>query len=564
MSLLNLLSTQYNLGSTITPEGLVLGGLINPSTPNPNLSYGGPSKTIRYGDRSGENKAPSYHLVDRVEWYGKDKGGGGAPHYNSNPTFLIGGDHKSVIPDFVFRGGENVFLDRRSIDYQRINNFINESDGVGTQFLIKHAGLQLLNPRKETRTFNAGVSLLASVAASGFSNIKRHGTIPEPAGININSSLGNIFGKIPGVGGFLSNVIGGDYISSTTNKYDIESDIDFQGNDVGFNSGLVGTRIKGNFGMGNPGAPKYGSIFGKLIDTLVDNPFKPKRSGRFDRKLRSTTNQKAYLQRLEDDFTGIDKINFLRPHMSMGDNSEFKKKKKVADLIPFKFIVPGQSSDSDIIIQFRAFLDSWSDDFNASHNETKFNGRGESFYTYNKFKRSINVSFKIAAQSIHEMRPIYQKLNYLAAQTAPGYSPRSGRIITPYIRLTMGDYFKNIPGVLSNVGIQWSKEYPWEINHENSQHIKQLPHVLDVSVAFLPIHDFVPNNDFRSSPFIGINNEDNHDQDWLATKPADTNYLDKSQIYNLDGGSYSGGGDYEVISTKRLSGGYDYKIAETE
>ena len=32
-----------------------------------------------------------------------------------------------------------------------------------------------------------------------------------------------------------------------------------------------------------------------------------------------------------------------------------------------------------------------------------------------------------------------------------------------------------------------------------------LPHVLDVSVSFIPIHDFVPSN-LQTSPFIAINN----------------------------------------------------------
>jgi len=514
MSLLNLLSTQYNLGSTITPEGLVLGGLTNPSSPNPNLSYGGPSKTIRYGDRSGEKKAPSYHLVNRVEWYGKDKGGGGAPHYNSNPTFLIGGDHKSVIPDFIFRGGEEVFLDRRSIDYQRINNFLFESDGVGTQFLIKQAGLQLLNPRKETRTFNLGVSLLAQVAASGFSSIKRHGTIPEPAGININSSLGNVLGKTPGVGGFLSNAIGGDYLSSTGNNRTSEA-----------------VQDKGiQYAMGDPGAPKYKTTIGKIIDTIVDNPFKSKQSGKFDKKL-TDNNQKAYTQRWENDYKGIDKLNFEPVTTTLDKGNQM-------DLIPFEFEIEGQKNSDNNIIRFRAFLDSWGDDFNASHNETKFNGRGESFYTYNKFKRSINIGFRIAAQSVFEMKPIYQKLNYLAAQTAPGYSQNSGRIITPYMRITMGDYLTRVPGVLSNVGIQWQKDYPWEINNENSPYLKKLPHVLDVSIQFLPIHDFVPNNDYKSSPFIGIKdvspstyNSNLHD--WLSVSPSDQNIMDKTRTYPL-------------------------------
>tara|TARA_R110001592_G_scaffold342800_1_gene632849 strand:- start:216 stop:626 length:411 start_codon:yes stop_codon:yes gene_type:complete len=55
---------------------------------------------------------------------------------------------------------------------------------------------------------------------------------------------------------------------------------------------------------------------------------------------------------------------------------------------------------------------------------------------------------------------------------------------------------------MTNVGITWQKDYPWEINLENNMgglHI--LPHVLDVSVTYQPIHDFLPQKS-EQSPFI--------------------------------------------------------------
>ena len=49
------------------------------------------------------------------------------------------------------------------------------------------------------------------------------------------------------------------------------------------------------------------------------------------------------------------------------------------------------------------------------------------------------------------------------------------------------------------------KDYPWEIaltkpETQNSKEI--LPHVLDVSCNFTPIHNFVPKKSMDSSPFI--------------------------------------------------------------
>ena len=434
MALIDLLSHSFDWGGT-------------PLTPNYNIAYGGPSKSIKYGDRSGENPAPKYHLVDRVQWYGDNSGGDGSPNYNSNPTFLgksfgniigpTGTDHKSNIPDYAFRGGENVFIDRRKLDFQRIQGFLDESSAVGTQFLIKQGVLQLLNPRKETRTFNAGVSLLAQIAASGFSSIKRHGLIPEPAGININASLGSLLGKVGGkVGSWLENSVGGDYLSTTP------------------------INRSSTYGEGDPGAEKQSTnFFGKLLDTVIDNPFKKKSDGRFLKKLKSDQHPKAYIARLEEDWGGIDKINFTTVR-SMAQSEGISLTEVivggVVDYIPFEFDIMDLEDEDALTtnnIKFRAFLDDFSDSYNASHNEVKYNGRGESFYTYNKFQRKIAIGFKVAAQLVHEMKPIYQKLNYLAAQTAPAYSAKSGRIMTPYMRVTMGDYLNSVPGVLTNVNI---------------------------------------------------------------------------------------------------------------
>ena len=105
------------------------------------------------------------------------------------------------------------------------------------------------------------------------------------------------------------------------------------------------------------------------------------------------------------------------------------------------------------------------------------------------------------------MKPLYQKLNYLAAQTAPNYSPTMGRIRTPYMKLTVGDYFSRIPGVVNSVNIIWQKDYPWEISYDSTGKdigMLQLPHVLDVTLTFTPIHSFTPSNSATKSPYIGI------------------------------------------------------------
>ena len=215
-------------------------------------------------------------------------------------------------------------------------------------------------------------------------------------------------------------------------------------------------------------------------------------------------------------FGAIDKLNALTIIKKTNNVVPEEIAKYLDDYVKMQFEVIDQTNTSSTnLIAFRAFIDSIGDDYNASHNEFKYNGRGESFYVYSKFKRQIGLKFKIAAQTRHEMKPLYQKLNYLAAQTAPQYSS-GGRIMTPFMRVTVGDWFNRIPGIVNSVSLGWQKDYTWEIKADDvlDADMLVLPHVLDVNFTFTPIHDFLPSN-AMNTPFLGINS-------WGITQPTTT------------------------------------------
>ena len=180
-----------------------------------------------------------------------------------------------------------------------------------------------------------------------------------------------------------------------------------------------------------------------------------------------------------------------------------------------KFMIEAVNADdpeeTDTMV-FRAYLESLDDDYAANWNEFRYNGRSEPFYTYGNFKRSVNFSFKIAAQSRADLKPLYVKLNYLLTQTAGDY--KKTRLRGNWNRVTIGDYLDRVPGVFTNIKVAWSKEYPWEIKYFNyvdessgdmniDGDVKQLPHMLDVSCTFQPVHDFIPRKSISNSPFIG-------------------------------------------------------------
>lgn len=164
------------------------------------------------------------------------------------------------------------------------------------------------------------------------------------------------------------------------------------------------------------------------------------------------------------------------------------------DYVKFLFeVLPIDKGSSSLFLQFRAFIGSFDDSFAGNWNSFNYVGRGEQFHTYQGFSRSVNVSFKSAVMTREELDPVYRKLNYLASTTAPSYSGQ-GIMRGTVVRMTIGNYIYDTPGFLSSVNFSWNTSYPWEIGmeREDDPKYKQLPHVLDCSLSFTPIHTFVP------------------------------------------------------------------------
>ena len=191
-----------------------------------------------------------------------------------------------------------------------------------------------------------------------------------------------------------------------------------------------------------------------------------------------------------------DKINYLDVSTSPLDGIAENR-----DLIQLEFQV--LTPDQTYYLAFRAFLDSFDDSFNGSWNSHKYLGRADNFYTYSGFERSINIGFKIAAATREEMKPLYRKAATLASITAPTYGD-NGRFMRGSIaKVTVGDYIYEQPGIIESVQYTWQKDYPWEIsfqNPEGNERSQILPHVLDVSLSFKVIHDFLPET--GTNPFI--------------------------------------------------------------
>ena len=149
-------------------------------------------------------------------------------------------------------------------------------------------------------------------------------------------------------------------------------------------------------------------------------------------------------------------------------------------------------------MHFRAFIDSFSDSYTGEWDSVRYLGRGEKFYNYKGFDRTISLAFTVAAQSKEELIPMYKKLNYLASNLAPDYS-EFGYMRGPLVELTMGGYLYEQVGFITQLTYDIPEESPWEIGINSNieggsdDTVKELPHMIRVTgFSFTPIHNFVP------------------------------------------------------------------------
>ena len=200
----------------------------------------------------------------------------------------------------------------------------------------------------------------------------------------------------------------------------------------------------------------------------------------------------------------LDKVTSY-PLYRSGQNA--KDDSRLNDLVKFRIAsVDSSNPANSTYIHFRAFLGSFTDNYNSSWSSQKLMGRAENFHNYEGFDRSISMNWTVPAQSKNELMIMHQKLNFLASNLAPDYV--NGKYMAgPLVRLTVGGYLYEQYGFIESLSLNIPDTSPWEIavaggskddakfgnsglTHDPT--VKEVPHVLEVSgFSFKPIHNFV-------------------------------------------------------------------------
>lgn len=479
---------------------------------------------------------------------------------NTNPIFRPGSTENL---DYPIRGGELTFdigtqtlTLSGKVDRSRIKKFF-EDKPRGTAFIQKQIGLQLTNPKIETgntlsgipqgfaipgllentRVYNGGVNTLAQVGVSGTgAHAIRHGLVPfnpfQKLYYDIvnkqnveNESATNrllILNALKMNSGAQiinpQNVPDLNLVSTlgiSLNKNLIFQYLGGPGSVYGIGTTTI-KRAVDTTTLSSRNAMVYNNLVTQNINNITDGTattniqdFReqlPGLAGTYTPWGNNTQDKRFYVAA----GSYKDKMGTLYPFAFKNNIAPWEfSTEKTDDLIKFVFeAISNDDPNYSTAIFFRALLTAGITDNNSAQwNAFKYMGRGENFYTYQGFDRSVSFAFKVYAASREELKPMYNKVNTLVSQVYPDYSPNQGIMRAPVIRLTIGDYFYRVPGFLESVNIAVDNNYPWEVNLEKSQtgDIAQLPQVLDISISFKPVFDILPSRSYitRNSDING-------------------------------------------------------------
>jgi len=176
---------------------------------------------------------------------------------------------------------------------------------------------------------------------------------------------------------------------------------------------------------------------------------------------------------------------------------------ELKDTVDFRIVkIDNSGKGNNTYIHFRAYIEGLSDSYKADWGATKYMGRGENFYFYNGFDREVSFKFQVPVLSKYEQKQVFAKLNYLASLCAPDYS-QGGFMRGNIIKLTIGDYLIDVPGIFSGVTYTINDDAGWDIAKKDDgtkMSINEgdtggwvMPRLIEVSgFTFKPIHNFIP------------------------------------------------------------------------
>lgn len=130
------------------------------------------------------------------------------------------------------------------------------------------------------------------------------------------------------------------------------------------------------------------------------------------------------------------------------------------------------------IVPFRAFITNIRETVTPETHDARYIGRVERNIVYMGVTRELAFVLRIHAFSAAELAGVWEKINFLTGLCYPAKFD-NGFMVPPFVKLTVGDMYKNQPGFFRNVSYDIEDGTPWEITSG-----KQVPLGVTIQVAY--------------------------------------------------------------------------------
>jgi len=406
-----------------------------------------------------------------------------------------------------YRAGISTMLDIVSTDATRLTKFMSTLKGIS--FVAKQVGMQLMNPRSETRIYNP-LSIFGAVGG---------------AMVGYHPQRHSLFG-------LFSN----DHYETTTEATKWEGDtnrlivlrdrtlranIDAEKNLLFFSTPMrPGVQIAQYSMLGiqltNPYIFKEGFDIPKNIRTyrvpgpnittdittgVNKTPYKFKTHQDYTDILEANNNSKKYITTLETN-SAIESLlqrtdqSVIIPKLDpvKSDNGEATSG---WDIVTLNFS-PYDSADPTI--SFRAIMDTYSDAWSPSYATVNYVGNPITYPIYQNTRRTISVSFKVPIYFQSELGVVKSKLNQISSYTYPAQVKNTHRIATPYMIFKFGTFINRVVGVISTLTYTVDSTTPWVSATGNAAEFPLVVSValnIDVVPEGIPVAYYLNNVTYR-------------------------------------------------------------------
>ena len=146
-------------------------------------------------------------------------------------------------------------------------------------------------------------------------------------------------------------------------------------------------------------------------------------------------------------------------------------------------------------VKIRSYLSDITDTITPNWQQQSYVGRPDQVHHYESTIRNLVFTLKLAATSQEDMQGMYRRLNFIYGLAYPHIGTYTGNttvdqtMVSPYVRLTMGDWLYQTPGYFKSIATTIDNDYPWDINLGYDENTGQLPHIVSLNLDFAVIGD---------------------------------------------------------------------------